>query len=116
MEDLLIRDQHIANQIRMVEEEEMLRPDLVVSDVAVVARHCDHHRQWIARYFEKKLEWKPRLGTGRKSISRMRDPLESRDPHCAGANRDSHGDGLTIWVALMLTFGAHKLTNPQVVL
>ena len=81
MEDLLIRDEHVANQIGVIEEEEMLRSDLVVSNVAVVARHCDHHREWVARYFKKKLEWKPRLGAGRKSISGMCRPLEFRDPH-----------------------------------
>jgi hypothetical protein len=81
VEDLLIRNQHVTNQIGMVEEEEMLWPDFVVGDVAVVARHCDHHRQRISRNFEKKLEWKPRPGTGRKSVPGMRDPLESRDPH-----------------------------------
>jgi hypothetical protein len=46
----------------------------------------------------------------------MRDSFEPRDPHCAEVNRDSHGDGLTVGVFLMLTFVARKLTNPQVVL
>jgi hypothetical protein len=44
---LLVRDQDITDEIRMIEQEEMLRTDLVVSDVVIVASHGDHHRQWI---------------------------------------------------------------------
>ena len=49
MEDLLIRDEHIANQIGVIEEEEMLRSDLVVSDVAILIREMLKEEDWISR-------------------------------------------------------------------
>jgi len=45
-----------ADEIRMIEQEEMLRPDLVMSDVAVFSGHGDHHCQWIPGDLDEELE------------------------------------------------------------
>jgi len=78
---LLIRDEDVADEIGVVEEKEMLRPDLVMRDVAVVTSHGDHHRQRITRYFDKKLKRVPRCRAGgvAPSIPRVCRWAESRD-------------------------------------
>src|SRR5688572_32798313 len=62
VEVLLVRDEHVADQVRMIEQVQVLRADLVVRDVTVALVHSDHHRQWIPRDLDQELE---RVARGR---------------------------------------------------
>src|ERR1019366_4738920 len=67
-EILLVRNEHIANEVGIVDEIQVLRTDLVVHDVAVFAMHGEHRAEWIARHFPQELSGIPRSWTGRESI------------------------------------------------
>jgi hypothetical protein len=53
---LLMSDENVSNEIGVIEEVDVLRPDLVVRDVDVLARNRDHHCERISGDFNQKLE------------------------------------------------------------
>jgi hypothetical protein len=65
---LLIGHEHIAYQIGIIYEEQMLRPDLVVRDVSVIASHGDHQPEWIARHLKHELKRVSRFWPWWKSV------------------------------------------------
>src|SRR5882757_2421350 len=69
-EVLLIRDEHVANEIGMVEQVNALVADLEEHDVAILFRGLDHEWQPAARELEKHVTGESRARSGWGSRSR----------------------------------------------
>src|SRR6266542_790957 len=85
-------DEHVTDEIRVIEEKEILRANAVVRDVAVIPGDCDEESQGVAGYLDEELARIARLGARRKGrCERLRAAPEARNldwfhirPRCNG--------------------------------
>jgi hypothetical protein len=115
VEILLVGDEDIADQIGVVEQIEMLRPDPVVGDVAVILIHGDHHCERVARNLYEKLQRVARRRPGREGNAVVRSLrwAKARDTQRSLLRADQGFGSFPIEVFIMLTFGRRQLPAGQ---